>query len=59
MKVDINKRISCSYYDTSLSQWTLEKGTYEVMVGSSSDLIELKSSFDIEKTTHWLSLKEA
>lgn len=59
VKVDINKRISCSYYDTSLSQWTLEKGTYEVMVGSSSDLIELKSSFDIEKTTHWLSLKEA
>lgn len=23
VKVDINKRISCSYYDTSLSQWTL------------------------------------
>lgn len=59
VKVDINKRISCSYFDTSLSQWTLEKGTYEVMVGSSSDLIELTSSFDIEKTTHWLSLKEA
>lgn len=59
VKVDINKRISCSYFDTSLSQWTLEKGTYEVMVGSSSDLIELTSSFDIKKTTHWLSLKEA
>lgn len=58
VKVGMNKKISCSYYDTSISKWTMEKATYNVMVGSSSDKIELRSSFDIKKTATWLSPEE-
>lgn len=58
VKVDFDERFSCSYYDTSICKWTMEKGTYDVMVGSSSDRIEHRSFFNIEKTFSWLSLKE-
>ncbi|KAF3985848.1 hypothetical protein FT663_05002 [Candidozyma haemuli var. vulneris] len=58
VKIDVNKRIACSYYDTSLSKWTLEKGTFGVLVGPSSDKLELKSTFEVEKTVQWLSLEE-
>lgn len=40
IKIPLNTR-SFAYYDVNGKQWRAEKGTYEVVVGSSSEQIEL------------------
>lgn len=52
----LDKKLACSYYNTLLSKWTVEKGDYDILVGSASDKIELEGTFHVEKTTHWVSL---
>lgn len=46
MTVPLNTR-SFSYYDANAKQWRAEKGTYEVLVGSSSEQIELNGKIDL------------
>lgn len=47
---------STSYFDEYADQWNMEKGDYEVQVGSSSDDIEVYSGFSIEKGKLWSGL---
>jgi beta-glucosidase len=44
--VPLNTR-SFAYYDVDGKQWQAEKGTYEVLVGSSSEQIELNGKIDL------------
>jgi beta-glucosidase len=44
--VPLNTR-SFAYYDVNGKQWRAEKGTYEVLVGSSSEQIELNGKIDL------------
>ena len=44
--VPLNTR-SFAYYDVDGKQWRAEKGTYEVLVGSSSEQIELNGKIDL------------
>jgi beta-glucosidase len=46
VSVPLNTR-SFAYYDVDGKQWRAEKGTYEVLVGSSSEQIELKGKIDL------------
>ncbi len=41
VKISLSAR-SFSYYDVGRKMWRAEKGTYDVLVGSSSEQIELK-----------------
>lgn len=55
--VILDKALACSYYNTSVLKWTIERGSYDILVGTSSDKIDLVGTFEIEETTHWLSLE--
>jgi beta-glucosidase len=46
VSVPLNTR-SFAYYDVNGKQWRAEKGTYEVLVGSSSQEIELNGRIDL------------
>lgn len=46
VSVPLNTR-SFAYYDVSGKQWRADKGTYEVLVGSSSEQIELNGKIDL------------
>jgi beta-glucosidase len=46
VSVPLNTR-SFAYYDVNGKQWWAEKGTYEVLVGSSSQEIELNGRIDL------------
>jgi beta-glucosidase len=48
VSVPLNTR-SFAYYDVSGKQWRADKGTYEVLVGSSSEQIELNGKIDLEQ----------
>jgi beta-glucosidase len=48
VKIPLNAR-SFAYYDVNGKQWRAEKGTYEVLVGSSSEQIELKGQITLAK----------
>ncbi len=43
VRISLNTR-SFAYYDVNSKQWRAEKGTYEVLVGSSSEQIEVKGN---------------
>jgi beta-glucosidase len=43
VKIPLNTR-SFAYYDVNRKQWRAEKGEYQVLVGSSAEQIELKST---------------
>lgn len=55
--VSIDKKLALSFWNTHISQWTLEKGEYEVLVGTSSDAIDVAGKFQIEKTENWVKLE--
>jgi len=44
--IPLNTR-SFAYYDVNAKQWRAEKGTYDVLVGSSSEKIELNGKIDL------------
>lgn len=54
--ITLDMKLACSYYDVSYSQWKMEKGVYDILVGSSSTSIELEGSFEVKETIRWLSL---
>lgn len=43
----LNKR-SFAYYDVSVKDWTVEEGTYEILIGSSSRDIKLKEEVEVK-----------
>jgi beta-glucosidase len=46
--VNLDRR-SFSYYDVKGKQWLAEPGDFEILVGGSSDIIELKSKFTLTR----------
>lgn len=44
---NLNKR-SFAYYDVTVKDWTVEEGTYEILIGSSSMDIKLKEEIEVE-----------
>lgn len=53
---ELSLKDSASFYDEYVSKWHLEKGDYEVQVGSSSDDIELYHPFTVKKSKLWTGL---
>lgn len=55
--IPISIKEATSYWDGYKNKWASDKGTYNVLVGNSSDNITLNSSFTTEKSFHWLGLQ--
>jgi beta-glucosidase len=49
-------RYATSFWDEIESMWKSEKGSYEVLVGSSSQEILGKGELIVPETRHWLGL---
>lgn len=47
---------SASYFDEYMDKWSLENGSYEVQVGTSSDDIQLYQKFSVKETKFWVGL---
>lgn len=50
--VVLDKALACSYYNISISKWTVEKGEYEILIRTSSEQIVAVRSFIIEDTVY-------
>lgn len=56
-KVDLTlNKYATSYWDENLDRWIVERGEYAVGVGTSSDKLDLKASFFVEKGFEWNGL---
>jgi beta-glucosidase len=44
----LNRR-SFSYYDVTIKQWTAQPGEFSILVGSSSEKIELQGTFNLAR----------
>ena len=49
-------RDAISFYDDRKRAWIAEKGTFEVLVGTSSVDIKLRKNVDLEETFTWNGL---
>lgn len=56
VKLNLVLKDSISFFDEYENKWCAEAGKYKVMVGTSSDDIELIGDFTVEKTTFWNGL---
>ncbi|KAJ4357611.1 beta-glucosidase [Didymosphaeria variabile] len=56
INIDLNKKLATSYWDEERDQWLSEEGTYDIVVGTSSDKVVAGSSFLIGKSTWWKGL---
>ncbi|KAL3424558.1 glycosyl hydrolase family 3 N terminal domain-containing protein [Phlyctema vagabunda] len=56
IEVPMDKNIATSFYGEIRKAWISEKGSYEILVGNSSQADFLNASFDIEKTIYWTGL---
>ncbi|KAM9910742.1 hypothetical protein OXX69_004188 [Metschnikowia pulcherrima] len=56
VKFSLSLKDSASFFDEYLDKWHLEAGAYEVQVGSSSDDIEARTSFNVKKEKVWTGL---
>lgn len=54
--VTMDRKCATSFWDESRNEWTMEKGSYQLLVGSSSDRILLTADFEVEQTVHWVGL---
>lgn len=52
----ISIKEATSYWDSYENKWRSDKDTYKVLVGNSSDNIELNGEFNTAKTFSWLGL---
>jgi beta-glucosidase len=50
VQVPLNARAFC-FYDEKAKQWRAEAGSYRVLVGSSSEKVELSGELKLDKTT--------
>ena len=56
VKVDLDRKYACSFWDEGRDMWILEKGKYKVIVGMSSQAGFLQGEFEVEKTGWWSGL---
>lgn len=49
-------RFATAFWDEELSCWVCEKGVYKVLVGSSSQKIQLQGELKLKETTMWSGL---
>jgi len=49
-------KYAMSYWNDITDTWTVEKGTYRLRVGTSSDCLSLEASFSITKAFDWSGL---
>lgn len=49
-------RHATSFWNSYKNKWASEKGLYKVLVGNSSNNIELQGSLMVSKTQYWLGL---
>ncbi|KAH6682927.1 glycoside hydrolase superfamily [Halenospora varia] len=56
VEVSIESKYATSFWDEVRDAWIIEKDEYEVLVGSTSEKIDLKESFTVEKTSWWNGL---
>jgi beta-glucosidase len=58
VEVSIEVKYAASFWDEIRNAWVVEKDSYEVLVGGSSDVESglLKGEFAVEKTSWWNGL---
>ena len=56
VEIKINKKYAASFWDEGRDSWVMEKDTYDVLVGDSSQQTPLKDSFEVEQTSWWRGL---
>jgi beta-glucosidase len=56
VRLVLERNYATSFWDESRHAWACEKGSYDVLVGNSSNGLLLSKSFTIEKTTWWSGL---
>lgn len=54
--IEMETKEAVSFFDEVEEKWCAEAGKYKVLVGSSSDDIELIGTFNVEKTFFWKGL---
>ncbi|KAK5045721.1 hypothetical protein LTR84_009090 [Exophiala bonariae] len=55
-EIELDLKYACSYWSELANAWVLEKGTYHVLVGSSSQKITLAGTFDVAVTSTWTGI---
>ncbi|KAI1451722.1 beta-glucosidase [Annulohypoxylon moriforme] len=56
VKIQLDKKYACSFWDESADSWVLEQGTYLVLVGNSSQNTSLQGHFEVQQTRFWNGL---
>lgn len=56
VKFELILKDSISFFDEDEDKWSQQSGQYEVLVGSSSDDIELVETFNVETSKFWKGL---
>ncbi|KAI1385483.1 beta-glucosidase [Hypoxylon trugodes] len=56
VKITLDKKYACSFWDESANAWVMEQGTYHVLVGNSSQNISLQRQFEVAQTKWWTGL---
>ncbi|QPG75287.1 hypothetical protein FOA43_002638 [Brettanomyces nanus] len=56
IRLSLNLKEACSYFDEYEDKWCLEAGKYQIQVGSSSDDIHLIGDFEVLKTEYFTKL---
>ncbi|KAL6940501.1 hypothetical protein ACO0QE_004405 [Hanseniaspora vineae] len=56
VELTLSVKDSCSYFDEFHDKWHLEAGSYQVLVGSSSDDIHLIGDFEVKESKFWSGL---
>lgn len=49
-------RYATSFWDEIEEMWRSEKGTYEVLIGTSSQEVVSRGKFQVDRTTYWRGL---
>lgn len=58
VEVEMNKQNATSFWDEGRDMWIIERGTYQFLVGNSSQCDFLEESFEVSETGWWSGLGE-
>ncbi|KAK7900431.1 beta-glucosidase [Exophiala xenobiotica] len=56
VRILMSKKYAASFWDEARDSWTMEKGTYDVLVGDSSASTPLQGQFKVRETRWWKGL---
>ncbi|KAJ9499717.1 beta-glucosidase [Exophiala xenobiotica] len=56
VRIFMSKKYAASFWDEARDSWTMEKGTYDVLVGDSSASTPLQGQFKVRETRWWKGL---